>query len=298
MKYTTLVTSMCLTTLCTVYTPLVSAEIIKYQIVGTVSEIDAPLQGGQVSVGDTVNGHFYAETIANFDSGNNDLAIYDTNDLLLNIGDNYEVTAPVGNIRVFNNYAGSSIDQVLIDFTSGQGLVGPAVNSSWLPDYYHQKFAGNLTSSQLPLEMDVNANGNRSQLRFNVDDSVQFSFSVSKLSVIADDPAPPLPNVYFRMDTLADINGNGFPELAFLRTVPSGNVHVLIRDSINREYIKTMTFFNANHEPLDITTLPDADGNGYPEIAVMALDITSGQTRTVVKDAVTEEQLSGFIFSP
>lgn len=103
---------------------------------------------------------------------------------------------------------------------------------------------------------------------------------------------------YTAITDVADISGNGLPELAFLRKAPGGNVNVLFRDAISREYIKSMTFLNASYDPVGITTIPDGNGNGFEEVVVIGVHATTGITRTVVKDSHTGERITFFNFNP
>lgn len=282
--------------LLSIYSQHASAETIKYEIIGTVSDVATPLQGDQISVGDSIIGHFFADTVATSVSAGGS-AWYATSDLVIDIGASYQLTATTGAIQVDR---ATTPDNISFHFTNSAGLTGPIINDNWTPDYFHQHIWNDVETLELPLDMGVDGLGVRvnSQLRFNIDDATQLSFSLTKIAVVEENPTPSLPNLYYGIAGLGDINGNSFPEIAFLRTVPSGNVHVLYRDAISRDYIKTVTFFNASYEPLDITALPDGNNNGYQEIAVMALNTETGMTRTVIKDSYTDERLAAFNFYP
>jgi len=279
------------------YSNAVLAEPVKYEITATVMDIAGPLQGGPVALGDSVTGHFFVESVASFISADADVAYYLTSDLVLNIGSNYQATGSAGSIWVRDFLDGGAPDDVILHFSGGTGLFGPAINTSWVPDYFHGKVVLPHNGIELPPVLTNQGTGGRLQLRYNVDDTVQISFTLEAIAVASEEPEP-LTNVYYDVAGVDDINGNGYPEIAYLRTVSSGNVHVLLRDAISRDYIKTMTFLNADYEPLGITALPDVNGNGSNEIAVMALNTQTGDTRTRIRDALTGEILNEFNFSP
>jgi hypothetical protein len=87
--------------------------------------------------------------------------------------------------------------------------------------------------------------------------------------------------------TLPDLNGNGAPELAVLgRRTRSGKVQVLIKDARTGDLVSTQDF-DTSYLPVGLTVLPDLDGNGVPELAVLGQHLHNGKSRVFIKDALT-----------
>ena len=167
-----------------------SAQLVEYRYQGFVSEVSTPLEGGGVAVGDAVTGSFFIETNATNESpfGNGTLISYGTSSLVLYIGDSYSVSAPAGYIYLFRDLTYGS--RIQIDFTSGFGLSGDSVNSTWVPEYFSSQYYLNgtpFTSTSVPAVFDV-SDPWYSYLRFNVDDSVAYTFNTTSISAV---PVPP-----------------------------------------------------------------------------------------------------------
>ncbi len=168
-----------------------TAEMIKYNIYGSVISLDTTLQGGPINVGDVVVGSFFANTVAKSTNTDGTFSSYDTSDLKLSIGNGYNLISSKGYIWVFNDYY-SIPDRIQIDFTSGIGLTGPTIKNVWTPDYLHGQYYGDFSSSELPKSIDVNRPRNSGfALRFNVNDNVQIRFKLTHLSVLPISPPEP-----------------------------------------------------------------------------------------------------------
>jgi len=163
----------------------ISAAIVKYKIEGTVGAIDTPLLGGPVNVGDIVTGSFLAET--NSTNQGPSFISYTTSDLILNIGNSYTVTSPEGYIYV---HLSSFSDRIQIDFTQGLGLTGPTINGTWSPDYFNSQYivdGDDYSPNSLPSVIDVSQpyiGIHSSNLRFNVDDNVEFYFNLTEITAV------------------------------------------------------------------------------------------------------------------
>jgi len=85
------------------------------------------------------------------------------------------------------------------------------------------------------------------------------------------------------MTTLADVSGNGLSEVALLATRNSDNAIVVqVRDAkTGVQPFGDITFLNSGFTPLKLLTLPDIDGNGVEELAVLAT--RNSDTRAVVE---------------
>jgi subtilisin-like proprotein convertase family protein len=86
---------------------------------------------------------------------------------------------------------------------------------------------------------------------------------------------------------LPDLNGNGAPELAVLgHQAHNGKVQVFIKDARTGDLLSTQDF-NSSYLPVGLTILPDLDGNGVPELAVLGQHLEDGKMRVLIKDALT-----------
>jgi len=86
--------------------------------------------------------------------------------------------------------------------------------------------------------------------------------------------------------TLADINANGIEDLAVLR---KGSLVVEIRDGLTRQLQKNITFLSGAFSPVATATLPDADGNGVAEIALLAIRNSDGRIVAEVRNITGAE---------
>ena len=89
--------------------------------------------------------------------------------------------------------------------------------------------------------------------------------------------------------SLADINGNGFPEIAILRLNKKGHPVVIIKDSDNGDRIKSIFFFSPAHDTQDLRTVPDINGDGLEELAVMAHNRDLDQPEMEIRDPLSGE---------
>jgi hypothetical protein len=81
---------------------------------------------------------------------------------------------------------------------------------------------------------------------------------------------------------LADINGNGFPEVAAF--IEGSTNHVQVRDGSTDALITDIDF--GTDLAIDMVVLPDLDASGDPEIAILQQQ-PSGQVRVQARDSVT-----------
>lgn len=107
-----------------------------------------------------------------------------------------------------------------------------------------------------------------------------------------------LPFVYLQQEGLSDFNGNGYPELANLRSNRLGNFDVVVVDAFTGNSISRVPFFSSRFDIVSLAVLGDMTGNGIQEISVMARNKSNGRYRTLVKDADTGELVSRFDFTP
>ena len=74
---------------------------------------------------------------------------------------------------------------------------------------------------------------------------------------------------YTDLAAMADVDGNGAPELAALRVLAGGDVEVIVKDSVTKALVSTLTFPNSDRMIRGLTSLPDIAGDGSPEVAVL-----------------------------
>ena len=86
---------------------------------------------------------------------------------------------------------------------------------------------------------------------------------------------------------LADINGNGFPELAVLSwRWDAGKVVAQVKDSFTGLLVKNVSFSDM-YTPLGLDVVPDINGNGLPELTVLSRHSSTGKVVLQVKDSFT-----------
>jgi YD repeat-containing protein len=69
-----------------------------------------------------------------------------------------------------------------------------------------------------------------------------------------------------------DMDGNGVPEIAVLATkAAGGNIVVQARNAFGAPSAKTSFFLDPGYTPVAISAVEDADGNGVPEVALLAV---------------------------
>lgn len=97
---------------------------------------------------------------------------------------------------------------------------------------------------------------------------------------------------------VGDLDANGAAEFAVLSELSSGRARVQLRDGDNGYLLGDLTF-SAGLTPVDMTVLPDTDGDGNPEIAVLATRDSDGRVAAEMRNAAGPETAPRFIwFSP
>jgi hypothetical protein len=88
-----------------------------------------------------------------------------------------------------------------------------------------------------------------------------------------------------------DQNGNGIPEIGVLgQGVNTGQVRVQFKDALTRETIGNV-FFDTAYIPRALAVVEDLNGNGFPELAVLGEEATTGVVRVEIRDASTGEEI-------
>jgi hypothetical protein len=107
---------------------------------------------------------------------------------------------------------------------------------------------------------------------------------------VSDSPAPAAVPMFIR--SLGDINGDGSQDIVVLAN-KDGTLTAKVKDAKDRHWIKTIRFDN-NLVPVDLEVMPDINGNGAPELAVLG----SGGMRSEVRDSLTGKKLGYVDFDP
>jgi hypothetical protein len=107
---------------------------------------------------------------------------------------------------------------------------------------------------------------------------------------------PPV-NEYLDVAAIPDMNDNGVDEIGCLFIdSETGSTKVLIKDGETKVGIKSIAFFSFGFSPKAMTVLPDMNENGFPEIAVLAINKVTRASILMVKDSHSKEQMSKFRF--
>ena len=92
-----------------------------------------------------------------------------------------------------------------------------------------------------------------------------------------------------------DMSGNGRSEIAVLARRAKGRPVVSIRDGVNGKLVKNINLFTTNWRPLDLAVVDSVNGNGSPDVAVLA-ENGSGRIAVEVRDGSTGAQLKRIVY--
>ncbi|WP_295613297.1 SBBP repeat-containing protein, partial [uncultured Lamprocystis sp.] len=92
---------------------------------------------------------------------------------------------------------------------------------------------------------------------------------------------------------LPDRNANGVAELAVLGRDAAGQLKTELHDAVTGALVRNLWFDQL--APLDLAVLPDLNGNGSPEIAVLGV-LAAGGAQVLIKDTATQAQISRLDF--
>lgn len=91
-----------------------------------------------------------------------------------------------------------------------------------------------------------------------------------------------------------DLNNNGTPEVAVLRT-GNGKVNVLIMDAVTNTLVQGFRY-DPNYSPGELLVLLDINGNGASEIAVFGKNPNNGTQKAQVRDGKTKEWIRNVFY--
>ena len=119
-----------------------------------------------------------------------------------------------------------------------------------------------------------------------------------KMNVVVKDPVTlesvsvlgyPVRFAPVKLFSVADINGNGAPEVGLLARDPSdGAQRFDIKDPLSNMLL-TRVFFDKALVVQDATVMPDLNNNGSDEVAVLGQRDSDGKLVVVIKDSATGE---------
>jgi hypothetical protein len=92
------------------------------------------------------------------------------------------------------------------------------------------------------------------------------------------------------MAVLPDLDANGNLEIAMLQKQPSCQVLVQARDSITG-LVTSNLWYGSQYQPVSMTVVPDYNGNGFPEVAVLGSEASTDAVRVQIKDSDTTTTL-------
>lgn len=90
--------------------------------------------------------------------------------------------------------------------------------------------------------------------------------------------------------SIADMNGNGIPEIAVLYTDTQNNVpKIMIKDAANnKKTLKNFSVLGPNFTPKSITRAPDLNNNGTDELSILGIDNSSSGARVETRDSQSD----------
>ncbi|WP_295583683.1 SBBP repeat-containing protein [uncultured Lamprocystis sp.] len=97
----------------------------------------------------------------------------------------------------------------------------------------------------------------------------------------------------YQVAALPDLNANGVAELAVLSRDAAGQLKTELRDAVTGALVRNLWFDQL--VPLDLAVLPDMNGNGSPEVAVLGVSAADG-AQVLIKDTATQAEVSRLDF--
>jgi hypothetical protein len=87
------------------------------------------------------------------------------------------------------------------------------------------------------------------------------------------------------VETMSDADGNNVPDIALLATrISDGRILVQVRDADGTGTLYS-TWFALNQAAIDLAVVPDKEGDGIPEVAVLTSNKSDGRLLVEVKNA-------------
>ncbi|WP_295578514.1 SBBP repeat-containing protein [uncultured Lamprocystis sp.] len=99
--------------------------------------------------------------------------------------------------------------------------------------------------------------------------------------------------MHHQLTALPDLDGNGVAEVALLGRNAEGQTKTELRDVVTGTLVRNLWFEGL--APADLAVLPDLNGNGSPEVAVLGTTPT-GRVRVLIQDVGTKALVSRLTF--
>ncbi len=146
--------------------------------------------------------------------------------------------------------------------------------------------------------MDLDGNGLVDALAVmgqNADGLVQLE--IRNTSTGAELARTPLVGLHkpLKLVAVPDINSNNVPEIAVLYKDAGGTVFAAVRDPLAGTLLRKLKFGSA-YAPKDLTVVPDANGNGAPELVFLGVNV-AGRYQIQIRDSLTRS-LIGTAYGP
>lgn len=146
---------------------------------------------------------------------------------------------------------------------------------------------------------DLNGNGKNELAVLGVSATGGIVVTVKDLATGLLVKSVSFPSTYKALDlaVVADVSGNSASELAVLAASrTTGQPSVFVKDAFSGVAVKTVAY-PATSTPLALTAVPDVNGNGANELAVIVAS-ASGQLTAVLKDAFTGLAVKNLAIAP
>ena len=88
------------------------------------------------------------------------------------------------------------------------------------------------------------------------------------------------------MVVVPDLDASGNPEVAVMAERPTGQIRVLVKDSVTGATTATV-FYGDQYSGIEMDVVPDFSGNGLPELAVLGQEAGTDRIRVMIRDADT-----------
>jgi hypothetical protein len=95
-----------------------------------------------------------------------------------------------------------------------------------------------------------------------------------------------------------DLNSNGETEIASVRSLPNGIIRAEVRDAASGSQLRLMNFLNAGFAARDAVVLPDQDGDGVPELALLAIEKSTGRGVIEIRNLLEPQARRRILLSP
>jgi len=131
------------------------------------------------------------------------------------------------------------------------------------------------------------------------DNAIMTAFANDVIAPLADD-VHGVGALYGVLKTLVvpDLNDDGKDEIATVRSLSNGIIRAEVRDASSGSLLRLMSFLNAGFAARDAVVLPDQDGDGVAELAVLAIENSSGRGVVEIRNLLDPQARRRILLSP